>query len=197
MQNTLIVGYYHCDNCERTADRVRRTRRFWLCDKCWDAIMPDWQQEERTSSGPAWWADNQDQRARVEAYWRWYNAIDKRKPSKYRPPRRRIDLYRSYLEHSPVTSDEYWPICECGADRVAVVSPDRSPGLFGGPFRLSCPVCNGRRTVESLARLADAIHPEWGDEDWLEYLWQHEHELFDVGVLPEYWFELRRLSSAG
>ncbi|MBK8188863.1 MAG: hypothetical protein IPK79_00250 [Vampirovibrionales bacterium] len=48
-----------------------------------------------------------------------------------------------------------------------------------------------RIAVEGIFRTAEKTHPDWDDEDWLEHFWQHRRELFDAGVLPDYWFTLK------
>ena len=45
--------------------------------------------------------------------------------------------------------------------------------------------------VESTIRQADKIHSDWGDEEWLDLLYQSFPRAFELGVLPGYWYELK------
>lgn len=86
----------------------------------------------------------------------------------------------------------YWPLCACGAQREELRSSHLPPGLFGGPFTSKCKVCEAKARVESFARLGlHLIHPEWDDEDWLDALQKTIPEAFELGLLPDYWFELK------
>ena len=195
-QVALIAGYYHCDQCNRTVDHVQRTRGYWLCDECWTTIMPDWDRLVVTRADgerrdAAWYASTAAERTRIEAYWQWYNEIQQRKPL---PKRRgRAALYRSYLAGPALlTSDDYYPLCACGQPRPTLGFMPRgaAPGLFGGPYRRHCPVCEARLKVEAVYNLI-SIHPDWDDEQWLDSLQKTMQEAFTLGVLPDYWFRLR------
>jgi hypothetical protein len=192
----LITGYYHCDNCDRTVEHVQRTRGYWLCDECWAAIMPDWEKVEIVKGDgqkrdAAWYASTAAERARIEAYWNWYYDMKQRKPLPER--RTRAALYRSYLVAPALTTDDdLYPLCECGQPRQPLGFMPRgvSPGLWGGPYRQYCPVCDAKRSVEAAHQHA-AIRPEWDDEQWLDMLQKTMPEAFELGVLPDYWFRLR------
>jgi len=195
-QLELLTGLYHCDNCERTVNHVRRTRGYWLCDDCWAAIIPDWDQVTVVRANgekrdPAWYAATQPERDRIEAYWCWYYDMKERKPLPQRQSR--AALYRSYrAAPALLTSDDYYPLCECGQPRPPLAFVPRSAvlGLFGGPFRQHCPTCEAKRQVEATYSMI-AIHPDWDDEQWLDSLQKTMPEAFTLGVLPDYWFRLR------
>ncbi len=196
MTHALIAGYYHCDNCDSTVDHVQRTRGYWLCDECWAAIMPDWEKVEIVKGNgqkrdPAWYARTASERARIEAYWNWYYAMQERKPLSKR--RRGEALCRPHITAAAqFVPDDFYPLCECGQPRqpLGFMPRDVGPGLFGGPFRQYCPVCECKRSVDAAYRHA-AIRPEWDDEQWLDVLQKTLPEAFELGVLPDYWFRLR------
>ncbi|MBK8188862.1 MAG: hypothetical protein IPK79_00245 [Vampirovibrionales bacterium] len=189
MQLDLIAGHYHCDNCGQVVEHVQRTRRFWLCDACWQAIVPAYdtiptQDGKRTAEWLAEWAPVREQ---IGNYWGWYHDMEKRYPPRYTPPRKPLELH-----YKPVDADSLNPLCACGRPRQPMsFMITTSPGLFGGPFRSHCEVCEAKLAVESIFKMAEKIHQDWNDEDWLEYCWQHRRELYDVGVLPDYWFTLK------
>jgi len=195
-QLDLIHGFYHCDNCERAVEHVQRTRGYWLCDACWAAIMPDWEKVEIVRANgqkrdPAWYANTAAERTRIEAYWCWYYDMQERKPLPKRQSR--AALYRSHLTAPALVGpDDFYPLCECGQPRQPMGFMPRGvvPGLWGGPFRQHCPVCEAKRGVEAAYRHA-AIRPEWDDEQWLDMLQKTLPEAFSLGVLPDYWFRLR------
>ena len=196
-QPALISGYYRCDNCGKDSENTRRTRRFRLCDECWTKIMPNWDQEQVKDRDPAWYAgtDDGERQRKIEAYWGWYWDMDQRKPSRYRRRSRR-ELYASFL-HDPHSwsVDDYYPYCECGNRRE--VAGLGSPGIFGGPFARYCAICENRRRVDSIIEMTSAIHPDWDDEEWLDALYRIMPKAFETGVLPDYWFELKRSGAAG
>lgn len=35
------------------------------------------------------------------------------------------------------------------------------------------------------------MHPDWDDEDWLDQLHKVMPRAFELGVLPDYWYELK------
>lgn len=187
-QAPLVSGYYRCHLCgNRECERVRRTRRFWLCDACWTAIMPQWEQEVRKGRPPAWYVETEEQRAAMGRYWAAFYKMDKAHP-------RGVSLVRSstpwrFLQPTP-TADEQSPLCVCGREREPVLYSDVR-GLFGGPFRELCPVCDARANVEGLMDMAMALYPERDDEDWLDYLAQQYPRYFELGVLPDAWFAAR------
>lgn len=79
-----------------------------------------------------------------------------------------------------------------GGGRQEVSFARGKGGLFGGPFLEECPTCKARREVERNVRAGSWLHPEWDDEEWLDLLFQVMPDAFELGVLPDYWFELRR-----
>lgn len=88
------------------------------------------------------------------------------------------------------SADDLYPLCACGREREPMHFGG-VPGLFGGPFREQCAICEALTDIEGLMRMADAIHPERDDEDWLDYLAQHYPRYFELGVLPDAWFAAR------
>lgn len=193
VQAELITGFYHCDNCERTVRHVRRQRGYWLCAQCWSVIVPDWEQisvGEGQRRDPAWYAETQAQRDRIDAYWQWYYTMKERRPSPKR--RSRSELYQSYRQPAALETDNYWPLCECGTPRepLRFAPGNAALGLFGGPFRRYCSVCDAKRDVEAVYSII-GIHPDWDDEQWLDSLQLTHPHAFALGVLPEYWFQLR------
>jgi hypothetical protein len=86
-------------------------------------------------------------------------------------------------------ADLYYPFCECGERRVEATYSSQT-GLFGGPFLKYCPTCQAKTEVETVFRMSSSIHPDWDDEDWLNLLYKSHREAFDIGVLPDYWFDL-------
>lgn len=179
-QVILIAGYYRCHNCGRDVAHVRKERRFWLCNDCWQEIVAP------TAPGIAVDYDSDERRARSR-YWDWYSEMEQRYPARrnWRP------AIKKYV--APDIS-AFWPYCRrCGAKTIEYeFSTKRS--LLGGHRRAFCTVCDAKNGVESVIRMADGgiVHPDWDDEDWLDLLWKSQREAFDLGVLPDYWFELRR-----
>jgi hypothetical protein len=45
--------------------------------------------------------------------------------------------------------------------------------------------------VESVFEMAGSIMPDRDDEDWLDLLYKSQGEAFEIGVLPDYWYELK------
>ncbi|MDI9548258.1 MAG: hypothetical protein QM346_11740 [Chloroflexota bacterium] len=195
MQLALFTGYYRCHNCEREMEHVQRTRRFWLCDACWAAIMPAWEQVEVVRNGRkrdrAWYAETAEQRSRIAAYWEWYGDMEKRRPARSNGHRRYVSWGRQALRERAALwdADAYWPLCACGNRRQEMATLAGPPGLFGGPFRALCPTCEAKAQLKTILDMASRIHPEWDDEDWLDALSQSHPHLFDLGVLPDGWYK--------
>jgi len=170
MQLRLFADTYaRCQNCGRDVARTRRVRRFRLCDACYAAIVP---------------ADGDVQA--VGRFWGWVAEMERRYPVP-QPVRR---------SRRVVTRDvgAYWPFCRCGAQRPEspFADPSAQGSLFGKARVGLCPRCEARAAVESAVRMAQGLHPDWDDEDWLDLLWRSHRQAFDLGVLPGLWFELRR-----
>lgn len=184
-QPSLIPGYFRCDRCGGDAERVTRYRRFRFCPACVEEIVP--------SAAPARGGDGvirtEEERDENRRFWDWYWDVGHDlRPTKYHPPGRgAVEPVRS--------SDAFYPLCDCGRPR-AVNEIGRAHGggggLFGGPFNRECPYCEARGQVERAVAFTARIHPEWDDEDWLDHLYRVFPEAFRVGVLPDYWYELRR-----
>lgn len=129
----------------------------------------------------------------MERYWVWYGEVERRLP----PHRQPANTPIARRDKLPATSDESYPYCECGEMRRPNVHARlhrRQLSLFGGPFLDLCPVCNAKRQVESYAKTAMWLHRDWDAEEWFDLLWTAIPEAFELGVLPGYWFELRRMS---
>lgn len=180
----LISGFYCCDDCGRLCDRLRKTARFRLCDACWERVVPDIPAGVTVPDG------SPEQEA-IARYAEWREGMERRMPPRRSPGH----AARSRpLGGVALTADEFYPVCACGGRRRERMRGPRSSrsGLFGGPFFDLCPVCDARRQVEGHVRAAGWLHPEWDDEEWLDLLWKVMPEAFELGVLPGYWFELRR-----
>jgi len=185
-QPFLIPGFYRCDDCGAVVEHLLRNRRFRLCDACYERIVPDFPPGTKIEQ------DSPEHMAN-RAYWEWFGEINERVPRRSEPG------HAARTRHKPGrarTADEYFPLCECGQSRVSyrpmLTDADAPRGLFGGPFARECPECNARREVESMVKATSWLHPDWDDEEWLDLLWRAVPEAFEVGVLPDYWFELRR-----
>jgi len=172
-QMKLISGYYRCHNCGRDVDHVHRVRRWRLCNDCYQAIVVPTRPDHRGELTDAIW------QAR-EAFWTWYYEMEKKYPfhRSWSPSRRKLQR----------DADAYWPFCQCGRRRKPL--PFGQPGLFGGPYQKYCPVCDARFAVEATFRLANNM-PSRDDEDWLDLLYQSHREAFILGILPDYWYELK------
>lgn len=189
-QAVLIPGFYRCDNCGSDVARTRRTRRFRMCDTCWAEIMPDWEQSSVKGRDPAWYAETNEQHNKIAAYWSWLGKMEKRYPLPYRK-RTRSELYFSYLQPEQWKADDLYPLCDCGRPRKRLATVGEPVGLWGGPFGSQCIYCEARSSVDAVVRLHQSIHPEWDDEDWLDMLFRVFPKFFELGVLPDYWFELK------
>lgn len=183
-QLTLFADRYRCDDCGGLVERLHRTRRFRLCDDCYERIVPAVDTiEARQIGSPAHQA--------ITRYWEWDGEIDKRVPRRSEPGHA---ARTRQTPPRPRQADELYPLCDCGRPReVNTIGRmmDRGGGLFGGPFQRECAVCEARGQVERAVQHTARIHPEWDDEDWLDHLYRVFPEAFKVGVLPDYWYELR------
>lgn len=175
----LFPESFFCHNCRRFVAHVQRTRRFRLCDACWQAIMPAWAQGRD--------AETREETVQIGAYWEWYGEMEKRYPARGRG---RSGVRAAKVARARAT-DEFWPFCECGAERREYEF-GTARSLFGGTRARYCPLCEARRSVEGMIGMADRIHPDWDDEAWLDALYQTMPGAFTLGVLPDYWFELRK-----
>lgn len=174
----LIPGFYRCDDCGRTVNRVRKNRRFWLCDECYERIVPQIDPAIKVQSG------SPEHRA-IARYWEWYEDMEERHPSPYRASTKRpVEPRRP--------ADAYYPLCDCGSTRELVKFGRNQVGLFGGPFMKECEVCKIKREIEHNVTATSWLHPEWDDEEWLDLLYRIMPRAFDKHILPDYWYELRR-----
>jgi hypothetical protein len=198
----FVDRHARCHNCGRDVGRTRKTGRFWLCDECWEAIVPEIE--------GAIEAGSPEHKANIR-YHDWYNDMERRYPVGGRYTFRSVDHLPIPMERNPfyrasqyrswrspagprLGVASYYPACECGRERPVSQFITGGPQLsiFGPPRRHKCAVCDAREAVEAIAVMADKIHPDWDDEDWLDLLYQSHREAFRVGVLPNLWFELRR-----
>lgn len=175
----LFPGHYRCQNCGRDVDRVQKERRFWICDNCYREIV------EPTAPDVVVKEYDSDERRARSRYWEWIGEMNGRYPvgRNWRP------VIKPY---EPPDIGAFWPFCRsCGAE-VAEYEFSTKRSLFGRHRATYCPTCEAKRTVESVIRMAPKIHPEFDDEDWLDLLWKSHREAFEIGVLPDYWFEMKR-----
>ncbi len=182
----LIAGYFHCDGCGRTdAERIIRYHGRRLCAPCVERIVP--------SADPLRGGDGQArtdaERAEVAAFWGWLHTSQSARPARYSPPRRAGEPARP--------ADECYPLCDCGRPREAARFSRRAGGLFGGPFLKECVICRMRREVSQTVESTAWLHPEWDDEEWLDLLYKVMPAAFELRVLPDYWYDLRRESTVG
>lgn len=171
-QLPLLAGYYRCQHCGATVDHVQRERRWWLCDACHTAIVPDFEI-----------VTTEAERERNRQYFAWREEMERRYPAVYVPP-------RSHVARVP-SIDDVWPFCACGAERRESRFGRQGISLFGGTRQQYCPVCEAKREIESVYGMMLHLHDEWDDEDWLDYLERHYADTFAVGVMPDYWFRLK------
>lgn len=47
------------------------------------------------------------------------------------------------------------------------------------------------RVRDAAVKMSENIHADWDDEEWLDHLIRAMPRAFELGVLPDYWFELR------
>lgn len=182
-QLSLIAGVFRCDDCGALVERLHRTRRFRLCDACYERVVPVLPEDGRIVHGsPVHEA--------IRRYWEWFEEMEKRVPRRREPGHNAKTRRPGAMES---TSDRYYPLCACGRPRepLAFGGPGCQRGLFGGPFAHECPVCEARHSVESHYRGASSLHPDWDDETWLDLLYRVMPRAFELGVLPGYWFALR------
>jgi len=183
MQLYLIPGFYRCDDCGRTVDRVRPTRRFRLCDDCYDRIVPEFRPGAKV--GP----DSPEQQA-MTRYWEWYGDMEERVPPRRRPGHAARIRPTGRIARS---TNQLFPLCDCGQRRETISFVSRAEGgLFGGPFLNECRTCRMKREIEEHARASSWLHPDWDDEEWLDLLYKFIPEAFELRILPDYWYELRR-----
>jgi hypothetical protein len=176
MQLALFVNCYaRCDSCGHDVQHLNRVRRFRVCDACLHAYSP-------TFDG---YAENAEQRAEVSRYWGWYSAMERRLPS-------RLPIYRPRVSHLRRSLSEFIPECPvCGrvrSESAIVITSEMS--IFGRPRQ--CDYCWQRGLITSAHRLMSLSHPDWDDEDALDWLYQHYPQAFTMGILPSYWYELAR-----
>lgn len=178
----LFPGFYRCDRCGRDVARVDRYRGWRLCPRCVEAIVP--------SASALRGGDNtiRTEKERYEnmMFAEWDERRRKHRPKRYSSNRRP----KSAMARA---TDALYPFCDCGREREALsFGRAGEAGLFGGPFMKECPVCRARREVESMVKATSWLHPEWDDEEWLDLLYKTIPGAFDLGVLPDYWYALRR-----
>ncbi len=182
VQPQLIPGCFRCDDCGRTVARLRKTRRFRLCDECYDRIVPIFPEGRIQFGSPEHEANR--------GYWDWYDEMEKRVPPRRTPgpttrPRQSGD--------ASLSADRLFPLCDCGGRREEVTFRRKEAGLFGGPFHAECETCAIRREVSgNFVAATTWLHTDWDDEEWLDLLYRIVPRGFELGILPDYWYELRR-----
>ena len=139
-QLPLFTGYYRCDDCGALVDRLRQTRRFRLCDACYERVVPVFPDGRIEHGSPEHKAN--------EAYWEWYGEMDERVPRRSEPG---YTAQTRQPTPSPRPTDDYYPLCACGQPRepfTHAIKAGVPTGLFGGPFARECPTCEARHQVE-------------------------------------------------
>ncbi len=181
IQPPLLPLPHYCHNCRQFVATVYRARRFRLCPDCWRAIVPAWAQFRN--------AETPQERAQVAGYFEWYETMNQQYPARGRG---RSGI-RAAQKPRPIHTDNYWPLCECGREREELcLMSSGAVSLFGGSRMHLCPHCEARRAIDSIAGMADKLHPDWDDEAWLDLLYRSHRRAFDLGILPDYWFDIRR-----
>lgn len=180
-QPLLIPGWFQCDDCGRTVARLRKTRRFRLCDECYERVVPVLPEGRIQHGSP-------EQQA-IGRYWEWYDEMERRVP----PRKAAGQAPRPRPEKASLSTDRLYPLCECGDRRQEVTFRRSEAGLFGGPFHTECETCQLRREVSGNFEAATTwLHTDWDDEEWLDLLYRTVPRAFELGILPDYWYELRR-----
>ena len=180
----LFPGYFVCQDCGRTVGRVRKTRRFRLCDACYERVVPKVDTIDRHQVGSP-------EHQAIIRYWEWYDGMERRYP---------LPAYRTSRKPSHVPArqtDSFYPLCACGERREEIRHGRGYRGLFGGPFLSECERCSLKRNIEGTMKLSAALHPGWDDEDWLDMFYRTWPRAFEIGLLPDYWYEIRRNGSSG
>jgi hypothetical protein len=178
----LIPGFYRCDACGETVDRVRKERRFWLCDDCYSRHVPQIDPAIKVRAGSI---ENQA----ITRYWEWFGELDERVPPRKQPGH----AARTRSPGAPERpTDTYYPLCECGGRRETIRFGRAPIGLFGGPFQKECEICRIKREIESNVTATAWLHPEWDDEEWLDLLYKIMPAAFEKRILPDYWYALRK-----
>lgn len=192
-QPGLIAGYYRCQACLRDVERVVRVQQFRLCPDCRDQCVPHFPQSQNRRGEWGWCARTPAERAEVERYLgnirkleEMYGIPLNRSGRDYRGMHRRAII--SLAEQR--AGDACYPLCDCGQPRQA--ARIGTPGLFGGPFLRYCEACDLRRQIEMVAEMADQLMPGRDDEDWLDVLYQSHHRAFELKILPDLWWQVRR-----
>lgn len=197
-QLELISGFYRCHACGRNVPETRQIRRWRLCPECWKRIAPA-----------------EENREEVRRFWEWHFEMEERYPLsgkwyRFRPVDtlpdglsfNHFDLQAASVHGSPgrfkalnqpyemYTADSFYPLCECGEERPEY-EHGRVVSLFGKMRAPKCPTCTAKQNVESVFGMREGLHPGWDDEEWLDLLFRSHPEAFEVGVLPDYWYELK------
>lgn len=179
----LFPGFYRCDRCGHDVERIERYKGWRLCPRCVAAIVPS----VAALRGGDDTIVTETQRQENLRFVKWDSRRRRWRPKRYSLPGRGKPL--------PIVTDDYFPFCGCGGAREPNRVTSRPRGLFGGPFHHQCPTCEAKGMVESTFKMADKIHPDWDDEEWLDLLYKTFPGAFEVGVLPDYWYELSRNGS--
>ena len=179
VQSRLFHGLYRCQNCGRDVVRVQRIRRFRLCDDCWERIVEPIQPDH---TGPL----SDELSLLRDEFWGWHNEMEKRYPTGRRA---KYSVVRFEFQ---VNGGDYWPYCaDCGQETKEFDHHLGQLSLFGRMRHKYCPRCEAIKSIESVYGMRKTLHPGWDDEDWLDLLLRSHPETFEIGVLPDFWFELK------
>jgi len=170
--------YACCQNCGRGFDQLYRVRRFRVCAECYARIVPPFER-----------AQTRDEVLRMGEFWDWFSQMEERYPVP-KPVRRHL---RNWQDETDIGA--FYPLCrQCGAETPEYdFALEYRVSLFGKPRAAFCPRCSAEMELETIYRHLTRDHPEWDDEDCLDWLYQSRfyRAMFEIGVLPDFWFELR------
>ncbi len=185
IQSTLIPGFYRCHNCGCDVESIRKFRRWRLCATCWSQII------EPTQPGYTGPLSDELWQAR-ENLWALVGKMEMRYPTKWNWTKNGRNGDAKWLRARAREVDDWWPFCACGRLRQAYHHGyDGQLGLWGGPFEGLCEICEARETVRYVFETGPRLVPGRDEEEWLDILQASHPEAFELGVLPDYWFELK------
>lgn len=169
--------YALCQNCGRYVSELHKVRRFRVCAECYAQIVPPFERAETT-----------DEVKRMGQFWDWFGQMVERYPVPH-PPRRKLKNWQDETDIG-----QFYPFCRgCGAPVAEYdFGLEQRVSLFGKSRPAYCPRCMAESEVETAFRMLPRVHPEWDDEDALDWLYKHYRRAFDLGILPRRWFEFRR-----
>ena len=197
-QPLLIAGYRRCDNCGRDTFYTRKAFQWYVCAECWILVTPQFPPTGMDENGHYFWkGETEEQRRLIGEFFEWRGQMEDKYPlraalKEIKARRRNYCKWRNPLRALGYGDpDQYYPFCACGNRRKEMRISSLPTGLFGGPYSKYCAICEAKKQVETVFRMADKIAPGRDDEEWLDLMQRSHPEAFEVGVLPEYWFKLR------